>query len=58
MNRVIAKGVDRIGPLIVGQYSSNGPQYQVQGAVSGLALYHRALGPDEIAAAHQEGPPK
>lgn len=36
-------------PLVIGQYSSNGPAYQVEGAVTGLNLYHRALTADEVA---------
>ena len=37
------------GPLVVGQYSSPAPQYQVSGRISGVKIYRRALKPDEIA---------
>jgi hypothetical protein len=37
------------GPLVLGQYSSQGPAYQVQGALRGIRLYDRALRPAEIA---------
>lgn len=41
--------------LILGQYASNGPSYQVEGAISGLKIYHRALSADEVAErAHNE----
>ena len=35
--------------LTIGQYSGQGPQYQVDGAVTGLKIYQRALKADEIA---------
>ena len=44
------------GPLVVGQYSSQAPQYQVQGAITGLKVYRRALRAAEVAANHQAGP--
>jgi hypothetical protein len=43
------------GPLVVGQYSAQSPSYQVQGEISGLKIYHRALRPAEIAEKHQAG---
>jgi hypothetical protein len=41
--------------LIIGQYSSQAPQYQVQGAVAGLKIYQRALKAEEIAAKFAAG---
>ena len=36
-------------PLVVGQYSGNGPAYQVNGDVTGVKIYHRALTAEEVA---------
>lgn len=36
-------------PLILGQYASNQPDYQVDGALAGLMIYHRALAAEEVA---------
>lgn len=45
------------GDLHVGQYSgSPGPDFQVHGRIAGVAIYHRALAPDEVAAAAQTPP--
>ncbi|MHB8900675.1 MAG: LamG domain-containing protein, partial [Thermoguttaceae bacterium] len=41
-------------PLVIGQYGSRGPDYQVDGAVAGLKIYHRALAAEEIAATAAE----
>lgn len=35
-------------PLVIGQYSADGPSYQVDGAVAGLRIYQRALTAEEI----------
>lgn len=43
------------GPLVVGQYSGQGPPYQVQGGITGLKLYHRALRATEVAKKFQAG---
>ncbi|NQT17127.1 MAG: hypothetical protein HQ582_30520, partial [Planctomycetes bacterium] len=43
------------GPLVVGQYSSQNPSYQVQGGITGLKLYHRALRATEVAEKFQAG---
>jgi hypothetical protein len=43
------------GPLIVGQYSSQAPQYQVTGRIAGVKIYHRALKPDEVVAEFKAG---
>ena len=43
------------GPLVVGQYSSQSPAYQVQGGITGLKLYHRALRAAEVAERFQAG---
>ena len=37
------------GPLVLGQYTTPGPSYQVQGALRDVQLYARALRPAEIA---------
>ena len=37
------------GPLVLGQYSSQGPAYQVHGGLKGFQLYARALRPAEVA---------
>ncbi len=36
------------GPLVIGQYSSQAPQYQVTGRIAGVKIYHRALKAEEI----------
>ncbi|OHB86121.1 MAG: hypothetical protein A2V98_19220 [Planctomycetes bacterium RBG_16_64_12] len=43
------------GPLVVGQYSSQSPVYQVQGGITRLKLYHRALRAAEVAEKFQAG---
>jgi len=43
------------GPLVIGQYSRQQPSYQVQGAVAGVKIYHRALPPQEITEKFQAG---
>jgi hypothetical protein len=46
------------GPLHVGQYSGGpAPTFQVNGWISGLRIYSRALPADEIKAAAQTAPP-
>jgi hypothetical protein len=37
------------GPLVLGQYSGQGPSYQVHGGLKGVKLYARALRPAEVA---------
>jgi len=44
------------GPLVLGQYAHQSPQYQVQGRIAGVKIYRRALKPDEVAAEFNEGP--
>ena len=44
------------GPLVIGQYSQQGPQYQVHGAIGGLKILHRALGAEEVAEKFAAGP--
>jgi len=39
------------GPLVVGQFSRQSPQYQTAGCIAELKLYARALKPEEILAA-------
>ena len=46
------------GPLILGQYSSQAPPYQVTGRMADVQIYRRALKPDEIAARFQAGTAK
>ena len=36
------------GPLVIGQYSSQAPQYQVTGRIAGVKIYHRALKAEEV----------
>jgi len=43
------------GPLVVGQYSGQSASYQVQGGISGLKIYHRALRAAEVAEKFQAG---
>ncbi len=43
------------GPLVIGQYSHRQPAYQVQGAITGLKIYRRALRASEVAAKFQAG---
>ena len=43
-------------PLVIGQYSQQGPQYQVQGAIAGLRIFRRALQPEEVAQRFAAGP--
>ena len=43
------------GPLILGQYSSQAPQYQVTGRIKGVKIYHRALKPNEVANSLEKG---
>ncbi|MBN2475962.1 MAG: PD40 domain-containing protein [Pirellulales bacterium] len=45
------------GPLVVGQYSSQSPQYQVSGRIGGATIHRRALKPAEVAAEFDKGPP-
>jgi hypothetical protein len=42
--------------LVIGQYASRGPQYQTNGAVAGLHIYHRALTAEEIAEKAKDHP--
>jgi hypothetical protein len=44
------------GPLVVGQYASQLPAYQVHGRIAGVKIYRRALRPAEIAEHFQAGP--
>ena len=37
------------GPLVIGQYSGQAPQYQVTGRMKGVKIYRRALKSEEIA---------
>jgi len=46
------------GPLILGQYSTQAPQYQVTGRLNGLKIYRRALKPEEVAANFRADVPK
>jgi len=43
------------GPLVVGQYSHQAASYQVQGAIKGLKIYHRALRAENVAESFQAG---
>jgi hypothetical protein len=43
------------GPLVLGQYSSQGPSYQVHGGLKGVRLYARALRPADVAANFRDG---
>jgi len=43
------------GPLIIGQYSSRKPDYQVTGKIAGVQIYRRALKPEEVAAKFSTG---
>jgi len=45
------------GPLVVGQYSSQMPQYQVTGQITGVKLYHRPLTPRDAVNALTRGRP-
>jgi hypothetical protein len=44
------------GPLIVGQYSVQSESYQVLGKITRVALYRRALPPEEVAQHFAAGP--
>ena len=44
------------GPLVIGQYSQQAPQYQVQGTIPGLIIFHRALQAEEVAQRFAAGP--
>ncbi|MGA2616038.1 MAG: LamG-like jellyroll fold domain-containing protein [Thermoguttaceae bacterium] len=46
------------GPLVVGQYSSASPSYQVQGRIAGVKIYQRALRPEEVLRAQQGHRPR
>lgn len=37
------------GPLVLGQYSSQQPSFQVHGGLRGFKLYDRAIGEAEVA---------
>ena len=43
------------GPLVIGQYSSQGPGYQVLGRIAGVNIYRRALRPNEVTEKFQAG---
>lgn len=45
------------GPLTLGQYSPQAPQYQLTGRISGVKIYCRALRPQEVAAKFRAGAP-
>jgi hypothetical protein len=46
------------GPLLLGQYTVQGPQYQLQGQLAGVNIYRRAIKPEEVAENFKAGPPR